>query len=887
MPITEQLPPAVIPRLEPDSSNWAIFMMRFKDSMKVTSRWGYFNGSQPKPRPKDVKNPTDTEIEVGERWEHEDAVASYLLSQRLPDATVMRMVNCACAQDRWELVTKEFQAKSKYAQANLHQSFLDMHCARGGDVREFLASLSYKKETLAAAGMHVMEREHKHTILCGIPSELATFASTILVAAQVSNTSTDLDALANHICEEADRLKLRCTKGGNQGGGKKEATDEALAATTSEGGKRRRKGKCHNCGKPGHWVKECRSPKKEKSESASTNTSQTAQTQSSAPKPENKPVGSANAVVPYDFDGDGFWMAEEEATDKDLARIVSAEPDPLLGILDDTWHLEGEESPGFGLELEETDIGAVLTQAEEDHDTRIHTELYDLGATRHISPYKTDFISYTPLAPPVYLNAENQQRFPTIGRGTLVVHVPNGEEETQLTLHAALHAPAVSYTLVSLGALDEEGYHPHIGAGHMELTSPQGERVGRIPRTQGRLYKMVHALDSTNTVEPVLVMEWHRRLGHIAVENARKLMESGAVVGIELDPSSQEGDCDACIFVRATRLPVPKVQISSPAQNFRDEVHTDVWGPATIATCQNQRYFVTFTDNATRYTVTYLLRTKDEAFEAYKSFEAWATTQQHCKGIKTPRSDHGGEYLSAAFDQHLSKAGMTRKLTTHDTPQLNGIAEQLNRTLLEHIRAFTHSSRLPKSLWGEALRHATWLKNRTAMRALDGKTPFKALYGRPPDLSALQMWGTTVWVHHADGSKLDICARTVRWLRLDVNTKAHHIFWPSAGNVTVKKNIYFGTSALLEGEQNIPIAGSEQAAAPLNPLTSIITRPARCPPQHRSTNACAREPAGTARSTTCTAETFHAHPLPLAHCPRAASRASYSPNAQGALTRTI
>ena len=59
-------------------------------------------------------------------------VISYLLSQHLPDANIMCMVSCASAQDQWELVTKEFQAKSKYMQANLHQSFLDMHCIRGG-----------------------------------------------------------------------------------------------------------------------------------------------------------------------------------------------------------------------------------------------------------------------------------------------------------------------------------------------------------------------------------------------------------------------------------------------------------------------------------------------------------------------------------------------------------------------------------------------------------------------------------------------------------------------------------------------------------------------------------------------------------------------------------
>ena len=147
--------------------------------------------------------------------------------------------------------------------------------------------------------------------------------------------------------------------------------------------------------------------------------------------------------------------------------------------------------------------------------------------------------------------------------------------------------PAVSYTLVSLGALDEEGYHTHIGARHLELTSPKGEQVSCIPYMQGHLYKIVHALDSANAVELVSVMEWHCCLGHIVVKNAHKLIESGAVIRIKLDPSSQEGDCDVCIFIHATCLPVPKVQISSPAPNFGDKVHTDVWGLATIATCQN------------------------------------------------------------------------------------------------------------------------------------------------------------------------------------------------------------------------------------------------------------------------------------------------------------
>ncbi len=123
-------------------------------------------------------------------------------------------------------------------------------------------------------------------------------------------------------------MKIWHGHGQSSQGGKKEATDEALFVTNSEGGKKKHhKGKCHNCGKMGHWAKECHSLKKDKDKSASTQAMQM-----SSSKPENKPVGSANAAVVHDFKGDGFWMVEETAIN--LAPLAIAEPDPLLGTLD-------------------------------------------------------------------------------------------------------------------------------------------------------------------------------------------------------------------------------------------------------------------------------------------------------------------------------------------------------------------------------------------------------------------------------------------------------------------------------------------------------------------------------------------------------------------------
>ena len=88
------------------------------------------------------------------------------------------------------------------------------------------------------------------------------------------------------------------------------------------------------------------------------------------------------------------------------------------------------------------------------------------------------------------------------------------------------------------------------------------------------------------------------------------------------------------------------------AQTFREEVHMDVWGPLPSLSLGGCKYYVTFTDDSSRYTQLQVLWTKDEAFKAYKSFSAWAQTQ-HGVQIKRLRSDHGSEFTSNQFTAFL------------------------------------------------------------------------------------------------------------------------------------------------------------------------------------------------------------------------------------------
>ena len=107
--------------------------------------------------------------------------------------------------------------------------------------------------------------------------------------------------------------------------------------------------------------------------------------------------------------------------------------------------------------------------------------------------------------------------------------------------------------------------------------------------------------------------------------------------------------------------------------------------------------------------------------------------------------DQGGEYLGNEFVMYLKRQGTAQRLTAHDTLQHNSIAERLNRTILERIRALLHASSQPKFLWGEAARHVVWLKNRTPTKVLDGLTPYEVTFRRKPDLSKVREWGSEVY----------------------------------------------------------------------------------------------------------------------------------------------
>ena len=139
------------------------------------------------------------------------------------------------------------------------------------------------------------------------------------------------------------------------------------------------------------------------------------------------------------------------------------------------------------------------------------------------------------------------------------------------------------------------------------------------------------------------------------------------------------------------------------------------------------------------------MKTRDEALRHFKSYLAQIENQSG-KKLKAVRCDNAKEFVEGEFKKCLDEQGIVLETTAPYSPAQNGVAERLNRVLLEHARAMLFKFDLPKSLWEEAVNYACYLKNRSPTRALNGMTPYEALHGKKPDLSNMHEFGCDVWI---------------------------------------------------------------------------------------------------------------------------------------------
>ena len=150
----------------------------------------------------------------------------------------------------------------------------------------------------------------------------------------------------------------------------------------------------------------------------------------------------------------------------------------------------------------------------------IKTELYDSGCTQYISPYRVDFETFEDITPKSF-KAANKQSFSAIGKGKMVINVPDSADISQLRLTEVLYSPEVGYTLVSIGKLDDLSFEIRFKDGKCTIEGPNGKRIGAVPKVGKGLYRHQHEQDKAQVAAETLTLDqFHHYMGHISPEIA-------------------------------------------------------------------------------------------------------------------------------------------------------------------------------------------------------------------------------------------------------------------------------------------------------------------------------------------------------------------------------
>jgi hypothetical protein len=184
-------------------------------------------------------------------------------------------------------------------------------------------------------------------------------------------------------------------------------------------------------------------------------------------------------------------------------------------------------------------------------------------------------------------------------------------------------------------------------------------------------------------IAKLTVCELHRVLRHVTQGAVLHTVKEGLIEGIALDATSKPESCNTCTKAKATCVPFPE-EMQNRAHVYGHLIHTDLWGPTQTESVAGHIHYMSFTDNFSHETKLNFLALKSKALSAFKRYEANLICQHPGAKIHKLCSDQGGEYLSTEFDTYLASQGIKRQLTVHHSPQQNGIAEHLNRTLVEH-----------------------------------------------------------------------------------------------------------------------------------------------------------------------------------------------------------
>ena len=196
-----------------------------------------------------------------------------------------------------------------------------------------------------------------------------------------------------------------------------------------------------------------------------------------------------------------------------------------------------------------------------------------------------------------------------------------------------------------------------------------------------------------------------------------------------------------------------------------------------------------------------MLKKKADVFNVFKQFKTMVE-KKTSKSIKCLRTDNGGEFTSLEFEQFCKDEGIFRHKNAVYTPQQNGVAEWMNRTLMERARSMISNANLQKELWAEVVSTTFYLVNRSPSVAINCKIPEEVWLGQSCDYSHLKIFGCDAYalIPRNQRSKLDPKSKCCVFVGYDYSVKGDRLWDPSSQKIVISRDVTFDESSLLKLE---------------------------------------------------------------------------------------
>ncbi|BBH01937.1 hypothetical protein Prudu_012349, partial [Prunus dulcis] len=410
--------------------------------------------------------------------------------------------------------------------------------------------------------------------------------------------------------------------------------------------------------------------------------------------------------------------------------------------------------------------------------------ILDSGCTYHMCPIREWFSSFEELDGGVVLMGNNNA-CKTQGIGKICLKMHDG---TVRELSDVRYVPDMKKNLISLGALESKGLKITMEGGvlkavHGALVVMKGTRRNNLYFLQGSTVIGGAAVTEAADAIADTTRLWHMRLGHAGEKALQGLVKQGLLKGAK---ACKLEFCEHCVLGKQTRVKFGTA--IHHTKGILDYVHTDVWGPSKNASWGGSHYFVSFVDDFSRRIWVYTMKRKDEVLKIFLKWKKMIETQSGRK-IKTLRSDN--------MNIICQDEGIVRHFTVRETPQQNGVAERMNRTLLEKVRCMLSNAGLGKAFWAEAITYASHLINRLPAAANEGKTPMEVWSGKPcTDYKYLHIFGCPAY-YHVRKSKLDPRAKKALFMGFSTGVKGYRLWCPDEKKIVVSRDVTFDEAAMV------------------------------------------------------------------------------------------